>query len=709
MADWGDVPAPFDQPQVQPSQQPSILALLGAQGPRSERARDRKPQKNKKRMQEVPRAEAQANVADGVQRDADGAGGAQREGDAKKPKKVAPKPEFVLAKLDDAAHEFHVDRKHLRCSNDGDLLWCNVCGASFGTRKNVWSKHLSGEKHKKKRAKVEAAAAAPVKQVSLEETARMQEAGRVAVEKKRRLDEAVLRHRKRVMKAMMASGIPISSLSADLIELLSEPREFRMSLGDVSNLMREFGSELAAEALEEDRAALAGHNVAFCFDSTPARDDIGIVVARTCSADFSIRHRLVAVKQFEKSLKAENVTRLVDETREQLRVPRSNFVVGLSDGCNVMMAVARTLKDVYPRYSHAFCLSHALAKVLPRFQLELLDRYSAHYNLTFKNSFSARSVFLKHTGMSWKRKHKIRWNASHVQHKQQLDAWDNMTTILTEMDKSKLCSETMYGLKGMFDNNHLKSSDLYWQLVAAVEGADPFVRATAFLEGDGFLAPYVWPRLTQLRVFIDSILKSPVVTLSMPRLHQLFASWTEVARKKVWFDVQRCLKPGLEYLYQLARGEEVGDSVRYGDAVLLFRFASLLDPSNADMKTDGFQIAPRFVTVVQEFLGEPLVEGMIRDFPLLVAAYTATGAPSLKPEELLQWWKEHGSLTGAWARGAQLFALLQPSSALAERAGAILRSRISEQQGNMLEQTQELYCKQAYSEAEAKGKKQKEK
>ena len=89
--------------------------------------------------------------------------------------------------------------------------------------------------------------------------------------------------------------------------------------------------------------------------------------------------------------------------------------------------------------------------------------------------------------------------------------------------------------------------------------------------------------------------------------------------------------------------------------------------------------------------------------PLLVAAYAETGAPSLKPEGLLQWWKEHGSKTGAWARGAQLFALLQPSSALAERAGAILRSRVSEQQGNMLEQTQELYCKQAYSEAEAKG------
>ena len=707
MADWGDVPAPFDQSQLPPPQQPTIFALLGAEGPRSERARDRKEQGKKKRVPdgvaEVPRAaapEPQEGLADGV----------QREGDAKKPKrkKAPPTPEFVLEKLDDASHVFHVDRAHLRRSSDGLLLWCNVCGGSFGTRKNVWAKHLSGQKHIEKRAKAEAAAASHVKQVSLEETARIAESARLAAEKKRRLDEVVVRHRKRVMKALMASGIPISSLSADLIELLSEQREFRMGLGDLSHLMRDFGNELAAEALEEDRAALAGQHVAFCFDSTPARDDIGIVVARTCSSDFSIRHRLVAVKQFEKSLKSENVVRLVDETREELQVQRSDVVVGLSNGCNVMMAVARTLKTVYPRYSHVYCLSHALAKVLPRFQLELLDRFSAHYNLTFKNSFSARAVFLKHTGMSWKRKHKIRWNASHVQHKQQLDAWDKMGAILTEMDQSKLCSETMYGLKGMFDNNRLKSSDLYWQLVAAVEGADPFVRATAFLEGDGFLAPYVWPRLTQLRAFIDSVLKSPAVTMSMPRLQQLLASWTEVGRKKVWLDVQRCLKPGLEYLYQLARGEEVGDSVRYGDAVVLFRFASLLDPSNADMKTEGFQIAPRFVTLVQDFLGEALVQEMIRDYPLLVAAYADTGAPSLKPEGLLQWWKDHGSRTGAWARGARLFALLQPSSALAERAGAILRSRVSEQQGNMLEQTQELYCKHAYSEAEAKGKKEKE-
>ncbi len=572
----------------------------------------------------------------------------------------------------------------------------------------MWQKHLNGERHVSnvKHAKErDEGRVATLEQPSLEESVKAQAA---ATEKRRWLAEAVQQHRKRVSGALMASGIPITSLSGDLIELLSEQREQRLGLGDLSNLMHEFGKELAEKALKEDQDALRDHDIALCFDTTPGRDDIALVVARTCSEDWAIRHRLVAVRLFEKSLTAENTVRLVDSVREELLVPCNRILVGLSDGCNTMMATARNLSMHYERYNHVFCLPHALSKVLPRFVFPVLHNFVRLYNAVFKNSFSGRAVFQRHTGVTWKRGHKFRWNASHVQHKQILESWDKLGAVFAEMFNGGMFKETLPELKGFFDKHRLKSSDLYVQLLSCVEGADPFVRATAFLEGDGFLAPYVTPRLSELKLFVDNVSKalSPPM-FEMPRAAVQFASFTDAAKTKLWREAQASLRPGFDYLYQLSRGEDVGDSVRYQRSLQLFRFAYLLHPGCAKLRREDFRIGDEFSEPVQFFLGPALVAELIADFPQLVSAYREAEKVNLKPEELLLWWKERGAATKSWARAARMFALLQPTSALAERAGAILRLRVSDQQANMLEETTELYCKHAFRAAEEKGKKKK--
>ena len=683
-------PAPVAQVAAQAGAAPA--PLLGVEGERSERAKSRK---------QVER------------RPSDGKGDAsQQPGQVKKPRgsrtaeekaNSDPLPVKVLSKLGDDKHEYHDHLKHLAVSKDGSQIWCQACGSGFGTRKNVWTKHLASESHRsnvKKRGVVHLEDKVEPKQPKIDEA--VAAAGR-AEEKARRLAQDVQRHRKRVAQALMASGIPITSLSTDMIELLSEPREHRLSLGDLSNLMRDFGDELAREALQEDQEALRGENVAFCFDTTPGRDDVGLVVARTCGVDWIIRHRLVAVKLFKRSLTAENTIRLVDSTREELLIPRHMVRVGLSDGCNVMKNVAANLTMQYDRYQHVFCLPHALSKVLPRFEFPLLPDFIGRYNAVFKNSFAGRAVFQHHVGISWKRGHKIRWNASHVQHKQVLDAWPKLGAVLTEMANKGLCKESLLNLKGMYDSNHLCSSSLYLQLIACIEGADPFVRATAFLEGDGFLAPFVTTRLAELKTFVDAVLggQAPPV-MQMPRVVEVLSGFQMGTKAKVWREMQTALRPGLQYLYQLNRGEEVGDNVTYQRSIELFRFAYLLHPACAKMRQPDFLIAAQFTEPVQAFLGDDLVAEMIADFPDLVAAYRRFDDARLNPEQLLEWWKEHGAATKSWARAARLFTLLQPTSALAERAGAIMRSRVSDQMSNMLEQTTELYCKQAYRAAEAK-------
>ncbi len=416
------------------------------------------------------------------------------------------------------------------------------------------------------------------------------------------------------------------------------------------------------------------------------------------------------MKLFKRSLTAENTVRLVDSTREELCVLRNMVRVGLSDGCNVMKSAAANLAMQYEQYQHFFCLPHALSKVLPRFEFAMLTDFVGRYNAVFKNSFAGRAVFQNHVSISWKRGHKIRWNASHVQHKQILDAWPKLGAVFGEMATKGLCKESFLSLKGMYDNNHLRSSPLYVQLVTCVEGADPFVRATAFLEGDGFLAPFVTSRLAELKTFVDAVNsgQSPPV-MQMPRVADVLSGFQMGTKAKVWREMQAAMRPGLEYLYQLNRGDEVGDNVTYQRSIALFRFAYLLHPACPKIRQQDFRVAEQFTEPVQFFLGDALVAELISDFPDLVTAYRKFDDVRMDPEQVLAWWKEHGAATKSWARAVRLFTLLQPTSALAERAGAIMRSRVSDQQANMLEQTTELYCKHAYRAAEAKAIEKKQK
>jgi hypothetical protein len=103
---------------------------------------------------------------------------------------------------------------------------------------------------------------------------------------------------------------------------------------------------------------------------------------------------------------------------------------------------------------------------------------------------------------------------------------------------------------------------------------------------------------------------------------------------------------------------------------------------------------------VHRLVGPQKRDKLLRDWPVVTAAYMPFKDNKLKPHELLVWWRENGHKTGSWAAAARIFVLCQPNSELAERAGAILRARTSDQQGQQLEETFEISSMLAYSYAE---------
>jgi hypothetical protein len=241
-------------------------------------------------------------------------------------------------------------------------------------------------------------------------------------------------------------GIPLNVLDGDLLEALEEARDVRLSLGDKSNLARDFMHEQAVELQEMLRREHAGADMALAFDATPWNDDLALVVSRVCTEDFRLQHRLVALKAFTNSLKAAHWERIIEDVIKFLDVPRDRVRVGLTDGCSVMVRANRDLANVLPNYISLLCLLHLWQKVPAKFDIPMATNVLSAWNAVFKNSPGARALFKKITGATYVRKHKIRWNATYGQLAQLVKVFDKLELLISELQRKKLSTKSVTAL-----------------------------------------------------------------------------------------------------------------------------------------------------------------------------------------------------------------------------------------------------------------------
>ena len=100
-------------------------------------------------------------------------------------------------------------------------------------------------------------------------------------------------HRQRVMRAWVASGLPINALQGDLKELLEEKRDMRLSLGHTSNLTRSTIEPLLAELnqIDLETVSVSGGFYALYWDGYSKKDEHACVVMRCCSEHFVVVER----------------------------------------------------------------------------------------------------------------------------------------------------------------------------------------------------------------------------------------------------------------------------------------------------------------------------------------------------------------------------------------------------------------------------------
>jgi hypothetical protein len=692
---WGRLPQAFGPLDVVEQPKDDEDVVMGEAGERAASARTRA-------RPSPPPAEGAAPI-DGQAVEVVGPG-------ALKKRRARNDTETVTRLLRKMAKDGHPHHKELEfCVQDEGRILCNACGSSFGHKSNVRTGHWASSSHKEAVAKARATAETARKKAAQKQQATINQgfaAAESAIAAKIVKDEATTEFRMRVLRMCCERGIPMDVIDGDFAEIFEEMRVRRFDLGHRSNLARDLMGNLRDQLFAELRAEHKDVQMALAFDSTPWNDDIAMVVSRVCTEDFVLRHRLVAVKSFASSLKASHWLRVIDDVIKELGVERCNVRIGLTDGCNTMVKTGRDLEEHLDRFVALRCLPHFWQKIPGKFVLENVTSLMAAWNAVFKNSGSARNVFKKITRKSWARKHKIRWNAAHVQCAQLLHNLSDLNAIVKMLKERGLCKSTVPALERLLQQGVSDTSELAQALAVHHDASLPFVKITKFLEGDGFLAPFVSQRILKARTFIQDLNRSVLPREDeLPNVFKLFEKFGVAVNKEAkWGALKAKLQPAFQYVWDVL-GEGLLDDENGKYFTGIYELASVFHPPSclANLRRPTFVLTKLLEDVhVVRLLGKPLCASLAADYGKLTTACFPFKDDKFKPHTLLDWWRDHGRETGSWAAAARLFVLCQPNSELAERAGAILRARTSDQQGKQLDETFEVSSMLAFKYAETR-------
>lgn len=585
----------------------------------------------------------------------------------------------------------------------GHQLHCNLCGSTFGTRKNVWEEHIRTAKHLRL-LRSKTAGDRRVTQTSLE-----QFAGTDAAAARQR-GKIEMEHRVRVVRAVTSSNMALSAIDGDMKELLEEKRDFRLAVGDASNLARQTLPRITADLDTEDKVAVeaGGGFFSFFFDGFSDGDEHSLVVFRTCTERFHLFERVSSLRLWEGSLTGQQWTRIVD--RDRRRLGSDGLVFSVGDGHPGNGIVGEAFLHLLEHYIHMFCTPHTLSLTGSKTNAPLVDTFSSLWHNVFKNSPSTRALVSGMMGEEVKRKAKVRWFSCLEMLEQAMRWYSRLSEIANAIDNKGYSVEAVAKLKAFLTTNATApTTDFALQLAAFVDINKPLRDSCYVLEGSGFLAPFWYAHIGVLKGIttkVQSIETSMSVMPNVAALCRINASVPTFNQHTAWAKVRAVVDPVCNYfLSHFIRFEHDTKTRPFRKAMQIFSFARFFHPVFAKKWIDSGHLdlaAELEVEVVKRLLGA-LGPNIFQELKSNFAKYVhiietkTTVGKKYRPDDLLHWWQENGSECGSWAAAARLFTLIQPSSASAERGFAMLRAAIGPQQQKSLEDLEAVRLRQRFS------------
>ena len=486
------------------------------------------------------------------------------------------------------------------------------------------------------------------------------------------LPESTRIYRVKVVTAFLKAGVPLSKV--DSFRDILEERAF--SLCDSSKL-RQLIPFILDKEIQDIKRATEGKSVAVIFDGTTHVCEAMVVVLRYVDDDWQIKQQVCRLMLVAKSMTGEEVARqLIAALSTELSIPANLVVAFMRDQASVNNVAMRTVSVLYNSMIDIGCFSHTLDHVGENINTPILDEFTKHWISLFSHSPKVRLAWRSRTGFSSPLYSATRWWSRFEVIHQMHNRFGDVSAFLRE--NTDLPAATT---KKMVDvlNNPPQCRKLKIELAMTVDGMEPFVKATYALESDGVLSLVAYERISALHSHIVAS-HHPNVTAVTKHL----ANGSTTNEQMLLTYAENCVKPAYDYFK-----EKFDNDLR--STVELFKTARYFSPSKvSELKPTSSDLSS--LSAFPCFDSEA-IEGMKSELPTYLAAAEDV-SPQIDPCE---WWKHHSADIPMWARTFRKVALIQPSSAAAERVFLLLQSSFGKQQEQSLEDYIQLSVMMQYN------------
>jgi hypothetical protein len=145
-----------------------------------------------------------------------------------------------------------------------------------------------------------------------------------------------------------------------------------------------------------------------------------------------------------------------------------------------------------------------------------LRQFTGAWNAVLKHSDYSKAVVKRLSTESFKRKSQVKWWTSFDQISQAFRIFDVLFPIASEIHGKGYSKVNNSTLLSVVQRNKEPYSKLALALSATVDIYGPFVDATHFMESRKFIAPFVYQRIVELKMFSETILKAQECPTNLP-------------------------------------------------------------------------------------------------------------------------------------------------------------------------------------------------
>ena len=367
----------------------------------------------------------------------------------------------------------------------------------------------------------------------------------------------------------------------------------------------------------------------------------------------------------------------------KLQINPANDIAAMHDRASVNTRAYEILKPFYRHMVDIGCLSHALSNVGKTFDVPHLKAFEESYNSALKLSGKARRSFKAIVGFSLNTGTRTRWYT----------AWENYRDIMQNFQKIQewidncaeldTCKSNVEKMRNIVYKTNSRD-DMIIELCVIVDFAERFVLATYNLEGDGFLAPFVFDQIQDLiysvqMVRVSANQNTDEVFLHFPNISMVIRELLGQNRSAyALVKLKNVIRRMIKYFFERF---DLNSGILKME-LELFRCLKLLNPENHKHNEYGAEDIEKLCRFTPF---QSMRNDLIKELPVM----KRLAANFESSHDILLWFKQRSDEIGTWYEAAKLCALIQPSSGSAERAFSLLEIAQNENQSSSLLDYQE--------------------